>query len=131
METDAVKLNKQIQPVLEGLSYKVTFAWPLATNVTPIGLWESLIWVTMMTYHACVWAFSSSPCLPDLCNAYAVVSVVQVEKGHLNTLRDAKAALNKQLVLVSTLRQVGTETANRTVAKSLKDAAFSCLNQHH
>lgn len=50
METDAVKLNKKIQPILECLSYKV-------------------------------------------------------EKGHLNTLRDAKAALNKQLVLVSTLRQ--------------------------
>ena len=32
--------------------------------------------------------------------------VVQVEKAYLNELRDAKAALNKQLALVGSVKQV-------------------------
>ncbi len=37
---------------------------------------------------------------------HSTYMLLQVQKGHLNELRDAKAALNKQLGLVGSIKQV-------------------------
>lgn len=77
--------------------------------------------------HACCSFVVAAPL--DVLHVPQACSAVQVQKGHLNSLRDVKAALNKQLALVSSLRQVGL-TACHCPGQACRSGAVATSSAH-
>ncbi len=66
--------------------------WRLGQSKAPIGVCGQFSVMTSADKH--------------ISRALCDVNATQVAKGHLNTLRDGKASLNKQLGLVGSIKQV-------------------------
>lgn len=56
------------------------------------------------------------------------MTATQVAKGHLNTLRDGKASLNKQLGLVGSIKQVPAAASHAEMHMIMKFILFGACS---